>query len=81
VALHFTWVKDTEAVLPVLAAIEDRLAPFDPRPHWGKLFVTPPEVLAGRYDRYADFVALIRRYDPIGKFRNEMLDRYFPATG
>jgi xylitol oxidase len=81
VALHFTWVKDTEAVLPVLAAIEDRLAPFAPRPHWGKLFVTPPEVLRDRYDRHADFVALMGRYDPTGKFRNEMLDRYFPATG
>ncbi|GAB3985395.1 D-arabinono-1,4-lactone oxidase [Plantactinospora veratri] len=80
-ALHFTWVKETEAVLPVLAAIEERLAPYAPRPHWGKLFVTPPEQLRDRYDRYADFAKLARRYDPSGKFRNEMLDRYFPAAG
>ncbi|AVT33599.1 MULTISPECIES: D-arabinono-1,4-lactone oxidase [unclassified Plantactinospora] len=80
-ALHFTWVKETEAVLPVLAAVEERLAPYAPRPHWGKLFGTPPEQLRDRYDRYADFAKLIRRYDPSGKFRNEMLDRYFPAAG
>ncbi|GAA3745372.1 alditol oxidase [Plantactinospora mayteni] len=81
VALHFTWVKETEAVLPVLAAIEERLGPYAPRPHWGKLFVTPPEQLRDRYDRYADFAKLVRRYDPAGKFRNEMLDRYFPTAG
>lgn len=80
-ALHFTWVKDTEAVSPVLELIEDRLAPFDARPHWGKLFGVPPEVLRDRYDRYADFVALTRRYDPTGKFRNDLLDRYFPPAG
>ncbi|MFY1672455.1 D-arabinono-1,4-lactone oxidase [Plantactinospora sp. WMMB334] len=80
-ALHFTWVKETEAVLPVVAAVEQRLAPFAPRPHWGKLFVTPPEQLRDSYDRYADFAKLIRRYDPAGTFRNEMLDRCFPATG
>ncbi|MEQ4302255.1 D-arabinono-1,4-lactone oxidase [Plantactinospora sp. B6F1] len=81
VALHFTWVKETEAVMPVLAAIEERLAPYAPRPHWGKVFVTPPGQLRDRYDRYADFAKLTHRYDPTGKFRNEMLDRYFPTAG
>ncbi|MEO3817220.1 FAD-binding protein [Plantactinospora sp. B24E8] len=78
VALHFTWIADTGAVLPVLDAIEQRLAPYDARPHWGKLFGVPPEVLRERYDRYADFVALARRYDPTGKLRNDLLDTYFP---
>ncbi|MEE6262257.1 FAD-binding protein [Plantactinospora sonchi] len=78
-ALHFTWIADTEAVLPVLAAIEERLAPYDARPHWGKLFGVPPEVVRGRYDRYADFVALAGRYDPSGRFRNDLLDTYFRA--
>jgi xylitol oxidase len=77
--LHFTWVADTEAVRPVLAAIEERLAPYAVRPHWGKLFDVPPEVLRQRYPRYADFAALARRFDPAGKFRNDLLDRYFPA--
>jgi len=75
VALHFTWVKDAAAVDPVLAALEERLAPLDARPHWAKLFRAAPPP----YPRAADFVALLRRYDPAGKFRNEFLDRYFPA--
>lgn len=78
-ALHFTWIADTDAVLPVLAELEERLAPFEPRPHWGKLFVTAPETLRDRYPRYADYAALIRRFDPTGKFRNDLLDRYFPT--
>ena len=58
-----------------LHALEERLAPLDARPHWAKLFRAAPPP----YPRAADFVALLRRYDPAGKFRNEFLDRYFPA--
>ena len=79
VAIHFTWIKDTPAVTPVLAAIEERLAPFGARPHWGKLFSTSPEVVRGLYERWSDFRALLDRYDPTGKFRNELTDHYFPA--
>jgi xylitol oxidase len=64
--LHFTWHKDTARVLPVLEAIEERLAPFAARPHWGKLFVASP---AGLYPRLPDFEHLRDRYDPAGKFR------------
>ncbi|SCG60640.1 FAD-binding protein [Micromonospora zamorensis] len=76
--LHFTWVDDTAAVLPVVAQVEERLAPFAPRPHWGKVFVTDPAELAARYPRHADFAALLRHLDPTGTFRTELLDRYFP---
>jgi alditol oxidase len=76
VALHFTWVKDYEAVAPVLAAIEEQLAPFDARPHWGKVFTTRPELVRSCYDRLADFSALATHYDPTGKFRNDFVDRY-----
>jgi len=78
VAIHFTWVPDTEAVESVLGALEDQLAPFSPRPHWGKVFATSPTHLARGYERYADFAALMRRFDPTGKFRNALLDRWFP---
>jgi alditol oxidase len=78
VAIHFTWVADTAAVTPVLAAVEERLAPFAARPHWGKLFTLDPAVLAERYERLADAAALARRHDPDGTFRNETLDRYLP---
>ncbi|MBO4271890.1 D-arabinono-1,4-lactone oxidase [Microbispora triticiradicis] len=76
VAFHFTWVKDPAAVTPVLTAIEERLAPFGARPHWGKLFTLPPDVLRSRYERMDDFAALARHYDPRGVFANEYVERY-----
>jgi xylitol oxidase len=76
VAIHFTWVKDMPAVLPVLGLLEERLAPYDARPHWGKLFTTTPEVLRDRYPRLTDFHQLVRRYDPNGTFTNAFLDRH-----
>ena len=42
VTIHFTWKQDWPAVGKLLPAIEKELAPFDARPHWGKLFATPP---------------------------------------
>ena len=80
IAFHFTWVQDDAAVTPVVAAVEDALAPFAARPHWGKVFAVAPETIRGRYPRWADFAALLRRYDPAGKFRNEFMDRYFPPA-
>lgn len=71
VGLHFTWIDDMRAVAPVIALVEEHLAPFDPRPHWGKLFATP-----GRYDRLPDFLRLMQRYDPAGKFRNNFINTY-----
>jgi xylitol oxidase len=79
-ALHFTWVLDEAAVVPVVRAVDERLAELGARPHWGKVLATPPERVRERYDRYADFEALLRTYDPAGKLRNEMLDEYFPGA-
>ena len=70
VALHFTWVPDTAAVLPVVRRVEEALDAFDPRPHWGKVFTAAPTVLRGRYPRLADFRALAETLDPTGKFAN-----------
>lgn len=74
--LHFTWRRDPDGVAAVLPAIEDALAPFAPRPHWGKVFVAPAAELAPRYERMADFRALAERLDPRGAFRNDFLDRH-----
>jgi xylitol oxidase len=79
-ALHFTWFRDTEAVLPVLTLIEERLAPFDLRTHWGKVFTADPATVRGQYKRLDDFLALARTMDPAGKFRNDLLDRYLPGS-
>ena len=70
VAFHFTWLPDAAAVLPVVTLIEQQLAPFRPRPHWGKIFTTPAADLHASYDRLPDFLDLARHYDPAGKFRN-----------
>jgi xylitol oxidase len=70
VGFHFTWIPDTAAVLPVVTLIEQQLAPFDPRPHWGKVFTTPAAELHASYGRLPDFLDLARHYDPAGKFRN-----------
>ncbi|MCM0677638.1 FAD-binding protein [Micromonospora phytophila] len=77
-AIHFTWVADAAAVLPVVAAVEERLAPFAPRPHWSKVFGLAPSAVAASHPRYADFLGLLRRLDSAGKFRTDLLDRYFP---
>ena len=81
VAFHFTWVKDPGAVAPVLAAIEDELAPLRARPHWGKLFSVSPAALAGLYERLAGFQRLRAEYDPAGKFGNDLVDSWVPASG
>jgi xylitol oxidase len=75
-ALHFTWVDDAAAVAPVVAELEQRLAPFGPRPHWGKVFSMPPAAVQPLYPRLADVVALRRKLDPDGVFGNAMVDEY-----
>lgn len=77
-AIHFTWIGDETAVTPVVAEVEERLAPFTPRPHWGKVFCLAPAAVAAAWPRHADFLALLRDLDPAGKFRTGLLDRYFP---
>ncbi len=70
VALHFTWIEDTAAVMPVVRRLEEALDPFEPRPHWGKVFAVPAGVLRGLYPRLDDFRALARELDPGRKFTN-----------
>jgi alditol oxidase len=76
VAFHFTWKPDGDRVLDRLQEIEAVLEPFEPRPHWGKLFTIDGNVLRSRYERGPDFVSLARRLDPDGKFRNDFVDDF-----
>jgi alditol oxidase len=76
VAIHFTWKKDWPAVSKLLPLVEEQLAPFDARPHWGKLFTMPPARMQSLYEKLPAFQALLRSYDPQGKFRNAFLDTY-----
>lgn len=76
VAIHFTWKKDWPAVSQLLPVIEAELAPFEARPHWGKLFTLPAARIPLLYPKLPDFQHLLRTYDPQGKFRNAFLDTY-----
>jgi alditol oxidase len=68
--VHFTWRRDQSGVERALVEVEAALAPFDARPHWGKLFLAPP-----CYERAADFARLAARFDPRGAFRNPWFER------
>ena len=74
VTIHFTWKQDWPAVSRLLPLIEKELAPFNARPHWGKLFTMPPSRLKELYTQLPAFTQLLTRYDPHGKFRNHFLD-------
>jgi alditol oxidase len=76
VAFHFTWLPDWEGLRRVLPSLEAALAPFEPRPHWGKLFTMSPVAVKSRYEKLPAFTSLIKRIDPSGKFRNAYVDRY-----
>ena len=74
VTIHFTWKQDWPAVSKLLPVIEKELAPFHSRPHWGKLFTTPPSELRSIYKKLPDFIQVSQTYDPHAKFRNQFLD-------
>jgi xylitol oxidase len=78
VAIHTTW-KQEEAVMNLLPLVEEQLAPFNPVPHWGKLF-TLASLLQSRVEKLVDFKQVVNQYDPKGKFRNEFLDRNLYAS-
>ena len=63
--IHFTWVDDAEAVAPAVARGRAGAAPYDARPHWGKVFTHRPDVGRAPSTRgCADFEALRARARP-----------------
>lgn len=73
--IHFTWKQEWDAVKKLLPVIEEKLAPFNAKPHWGKLFTTPHARLKQLYTKLPDFQQMAREYDPTGKFTNAFLER------
>jgi alditol oxidase len=73
VGIHFTWKPEPDALEDMLAQLESALAPFEARPHWGKLFSADAAAIAPLYERLPDFVRLVDRLDPRGAFRNTWL--------
>lgn len=74
-AIHFTWKPMPAEILSVLPLIEHTLAPFAPRPHWGKVATMSPAGLRRAYPRLDDFAAHVRQVDPAGRFENAYLKR------
>ena len=75
VALHFTWRKLPEQVDAVLPALEAALAPYDARPHWGKVSHVPASEMGRLHPRLADARSLFERLDPDGRFSSPRLER------
>jgi len=76
VGIHFNWHKNWAGVGAFMPIVEATLAPFAPRPHWGKLFGIAPADIQAAYPRMADFRELANTLDPHGKFRNRYVERY-----
>ena len=74
IAFHFTWKQEVEEVNAVISFIEEALAPYNPRPHWGKIFTMKPALLQSRIEKLNEFKVLMTKHDPEGKFRNEFID-------
>ena len=66
---------------PWFSALESIAGEVGGRPHWGKLHGLDAAVLAARYPRYAEFVALRDRLDPAGVLSNGYLDRVLGPAG
>jgi xylitol oxidase len=73
-AIHFTWKPEWLEVQKVLPLIEEKLAPFDARPHWGKLFTMRPARIMPLYAQLANYQGLLAHYDAHGKFRNRFVN-------
>ena len=75
VAIHFTWHQDWEKVRALLPKIDALLAPFAPRPHWGKLFTLENF----NYPKISPFKELRNAYDPHHKFVNDFVAKILDA--
>jgi len=73
IGIHFTWKPEGDSVEDMLVQLETALAPFEARPHWGKLFNADATAIAPLYERMPDFIRLVERLDPRGAFCNSWL--------
>lgn len=73
--IHFTWRNDLEGVRKLLPDVESALAPFAPRPHWGKVHDVSASQLLSAWDRLPEARKLYDTLDPSGAFSNDYLER------
>ncbi len=74
--LHVTWLPEPVGVARAIAVAEVALAPFGPRPHWGKVFGLFPSDVVARFPRWNDFRSLVAELDPDGVFGNDFTDQF-----
>ena len=72
-AIHFTWKPDVAGVRAFLPTLEAALAPFNARPHWGKLFTDENFDFHALYPQFAPWLTYREGLDPDRKFINEQL--------
>ena len=77
--LHFTWLNRPDEVAEATRTVQRALAPYAARPHWGKVFDADLVDVAALYPRTDDFVDLITRLDPRGRFVNPWLAELLPG--
>lgn len=75
IAIHFTWKQEVEKVMKVIPQVEAKLSPLGAMPHWGKIFTMPAAEVQSRYPKFKDFLALAKKMDPQGKWKNAFLQR------
>lgn len=73
IGIHFTW-KKVEAFYEMVKVVEAVLAPFNYRPHLGKVFSASPEYLKSVMPKISDFTKLVLQLDPANKFGNAFTD-------
>ena len=73
IGIHFTW-KKVDAVYEFVKVVEAVLAPFNYRPHMGKVYSASPEYIRSVMPKMSDFVRLVKEIDPMNKFGNAMTD-------
>ena len=75
-AVHATWASDPALAVPALTELERVLAPYDPRPHWGKVFRSADAAsIAASYPELPRFSELADRLDPERCFANDYVTR------
>jgi hypothetical protein len=68
----------TAKVKACAADMEAALAPYNPKPHWGKLSAFSASERMAKYGRGGElFKELCYQHDPAGKFRNAAIDALF----
>ncbi|WP_353829176.1 FAD-binding protein [Agromyces sp. SYSU T0242] len=75
VGIHFTWKQHEDAVRALLPRIEDALASYDVRPHWGKWNAFDAARISAAYPRLSLARTLYQELDPDGVFSNSYLER------